>query len=503
MSISWGYSPKIEKFIPLGDFPMDRYLIIARQAIENLGWSLSHISERGIIAYTPISLQSHSEEVSVRIENNFAIIKSECVGIQMLFNDYGKNELNLQKFFDEFDYVEFHLKDAWEESLAKFHDFVATQDPDYFEKAPLTAKNKIKNVFYLLLPQKNYKITPILILTTCIYFYVYSALIRVFIRLLLNTSLPYHGLANVGYYVGANSRDLVLEGQYWRLITHQFVHGSFLHLFFNMYSLAYIGLMIENKLGAKKYIIVYLISGICGGLLSLVYHESGYMAGASGAIMGLFGALLALLVSKAFEKNATKALLMSTIAVLAIMLISGGLQQRVDNAAHIGGLVSGFIIGYLLYNEKLWKWQVSVAIRYALVGCLALVFAIAVVKLTPQIQTKEFLALEKRYKDNWKTFATIYTLPSDMATGKKLTIVQERGIDLWKENDKLVKQMLNLRLTKEQRFKAEFHAKVVRIESRIVELLYKECAESTKYYRREIRELTREFNALRVETVKD
>lgn len=61
MSISWGYSPKVEKYIPLGDFPMDRYLIIARQAIENLGWNLSHISERGIIAYTPISFQSYSE----------------------------------------------------------------------------------------------------------------------------------------------------------------------------------------------------------------------------------------------------------------------------------------------------------------------------------------------------------------------------------------------------------------------------------------------------------
>jgi hypothetical protein len=90
-----------------------------------------------------------------------------------------------------------------------------------------------------------------------------------------------------------------------------------------------------------------------------------------------------------------------------------------------------------------------------------------------------------------------------MATGKKLTIVQERGIDLWKKNDVLVTQMLALKLTKEQRYKAEFHAKVVKIESRIVELLYKECAESTKYYRREIRELTRELNNLRIETDQD
>lgn len=504
MNISWGYSPKIEKFIPLGEFPMDRYLIIARQAIENLGWSLSHISERGIIAYTPISFQSYSEEVSVRIESNFAIVKSECVGIQMLFTDYGKNALNLQKFFDEFEYVEFHLKDTWDESLAKFHEFVATQDPDYFEKAPLTAKNKIKNVLYLFFPQKNYLFTPLLILLNTAYFFGFALFGRLIVKLLLHTSFSYREfLVNAGYYAGANSRELVMDGQYWRLLTHQFVHGSIFHLFFNMYALAYIGLMIENKLGSRKYVSLYLISGICGGVLSLAYHESGYMAGASGAIMGLFGAFLALLISKAFEKSATKALLISTVAVLAIMLINGGLKQRVDNAAHIGGLISGFIFCYVLYNEKLWKWTVPITARFAIVLGLALVFSVSVTTLLPRIQTKEFLALEKKYKQNWDIYHTIFRLPSTMSTGQKLTIVQERGIDLWKKNDVLVTQMLALKLTKEQRYKAEFHAKVVRIESRIVELLYKECAESTKYYRREIRELTRDLNTLRIETDKD
>lgn len=503
MNISWGYSPKIQKFIPLGDFPGDRYLIIAKQAIENLGWNLSHISERGVIAYTPISLQSYSEEISIRVENNFAIIKSECVGIQMLFTDYGKNALNLQKFFDEFEYVEFHLKDVWEESLSNFHSFAATQDPNYFEKAPLTAKNKIKNILYLFLPQKNYIVTPILILINCFYYLIYSVVAAVLIKFLMDPTRAYSVLANWGYYVGANSRDLVLSGQYWRLITYQFVHGSILHLFFNMYALAYIGLMVENKLGTQKYVYTYLISGICGGLLSLVYHESGYMAGASGSIMGLFGAFLALLLSKAFERNATKALLISTVLVLAIMLINGGLKQRVDNAAHIGGLVSGFIITYLLYNEQLWKWNLTNAIRYTLVGCLTLIFAVVVVKSTPRIQTKEFIALEDKYKQNWAIYQTIFRLPPDMATGKKLTIVQERGIDLWKKNEDLVKQMLALELTKEQRNKAEFHAKVTAIESRLAILLYKECAESTKYYRREIRELTRKLNDLRLEQVKD
>src|SRR5690606_22944035 len=116
MPISWGYSPKIIRYIPLADFPADKYLIIATQAIANLGWNLSHISQTGIIAYTPLSFQSYSEEISLRIEGNFVIIKSECVGIQMLFNDYGKNSANLDLLFNEFEYVEYHLAEIWEET---------------------------------------------------------------------------------------------------------------------------------------------------------------------------------------------------------------------------------------------------------------------------------------------------------------------------------------------------------------------------------------------------
>ncbi|MES2417331.1 MAG: rhomboid family intramembrane serine protease [Bacteroidota bacterium] len=494
MAISWGYSPKVEKFIPLGDFPIDRYLIIARQAIENLGWNLSHISERGIIAYSPISLQSYSEEISIRIESNFAIVKSECVGIQMWFNDYGKNALNLEKFFHEFEYVEFHLKDSWEESLAKFHDFVATQDQDYFEKAPLTAKNKIKNIFYLFYPRQKYLVTPILILINSLYYIAYTIFTGLLIKYLIATKHSFLGIENMGYYVGANNRELVLNGQYWRLITYQFVHGSIFHLFFNMYALAYIGLMVEHKLGAKRYLGIYLISGICGGLVSLIYHQTGYMLGASGAIMGLFGAFLALLLSKAFERNATKALLISTVFVVAIMLLNG-LKQRVDNAAHLGGLISGFIACYILYNKKLF----SAKIRVLIVAILTMGFTIAVLTGTVNYQSKEFAALEQKYKRNLLFNTMVYQIPASMPKDKKLKIIKTSAIDVWKKNDLLIKQMLNLNLNKQQRFKAECHAKIVALNLKISILYYKECAEETLAYRVEIRSLINEINKVRVE----
>ncbi len=500
MKISWGYSPKIEKYIPLGDFPPDKYLIIARQAIENLGWKLSHISSTGLIAYTSISFQSYSEEITIRIDTNFAIIKSECIGIQLLFNDYGKNSLNLERFFHELEYVEFHLQEIWEESLAKFHAFVATQDDDYFEKAPLTAKNKIKNVLYLFLPQKNYVVTPLLVIANTLYYAFFVGLMVVMV-VYFRKEIPDANLdiyKKASSYIGANSRELVLSGQYWRLITHQFVHWSLAHLFFNMYALIYIGLMIEPKLGTKRFTFIYLLSGICGGLVSVVTHQDTFMAGASGAIMGLFGAFLALLLSKAFEKNATKALLISTVVVTIFMLLNG-IRGKTDNSAHIGGLISGFVLCYILFNEKLGRWEMSNPAKYGFSSLLVLLFSAGVLFFTPQYQNEEFDALQARYLKNSDLFNEVYSIPTNYDKAQKLKIIKESGIDIWKENAQIVKKMQALNLNERQRYRAGFNARIVAKAAKISELLYKECQVNNYSYRGEIRSLTYDINDIREE----
>lgn len=499
MPVTWGYSPKIEKFIPLGDFPADRYLVIAAQAIENLGWKLSHLSNEGIIAYTPLSFQSYSEEIAIRIVNNFAVFKSECVGIQLLFNDYGKNAKNLDRFFHEFDYVEFHLQDQWADSLSRFHAFAKEQDPHYFDKAPLTAKNKIKNVLYLVLPQQNYLVTPILVLTNVLFFIGGIAFLSLYLLYVVRSGVPPPDLRNSGYFMGANSRDLVLDGQYWRLISHQFLHGSLSHLFFNMYALVYIGLLLEPKLGPWRFVGVYVLSGICGGALSIVFHPTGYMLGASGAIMGLFGAFIALLISKAFEKNATRALLLSTVLVVMIMLVNGLFKQRVDNAAHFGGLLSGFAIGFLFYNQTWWRWRIPPYWRYAAGIALTVVATAVVLTTTQKLQTKEFLALELAYKKNWRKYARIYRMPDSLNRSERLAYIRDNGILVWRENERLAKQMSVLRLTEKYKLQAAFLNKLVPLKRRQVELLYKEWAEDSRAYRREINQITRDISEIRVE----
>lgn len=489
MSVSWGYSPKIEKFIPLADFPADKYLIVAKQAVENLGWSLSHVSESGLIAYTPISFQSYSEEISIRIHGNFAVVKSECVGIQMLFNDYGKNDLNLEKFFHEFEYVEFHLKDVWEESLSKFHQLIATQDDHYFEKAPLATKNKIKNVFFLFFPQKGYTATPIVVLINVFYYvaiFLFSAVLM--INLSLKTGSASHDdyieeIRRISLNFGVNQRNLVLGGEYWRLLTYQFIHGSKSHLFFNMYALVYLGLMIENKLGWKKHLFIYLMSGVCGGLVSLIFHQEGVMMGASGAIMGLYGAFIALLITKSFERKATKALLMSTLIVSLLVLINGAFGKRVDNAAHVGGFISGFIFTYLLN----YKWDESFEIkswaRYAVSILLFLMFFSGVLHFSPKYGTEEYRKLRDTFNGNMGSLNSIMNLKISLPKDVKLTSIKQDGIIPMERNLVVIKQMQALNLKPEDAKEREEKIKLSKASHRAVMLMYRDIkADSTYRY---------------------
>lgn len=503
MGLSWGYSPKVEKYIPLGDYPADQYLIIAQQAIENLGWKLSHISESGLIAYTGLSFQSYSEEISIRIKLNFAIFKSECVGVQMLFNDYGKNEENLQKFFDEFEYVQFQLKDIWEERLSQFHAHIATQDDQYFEKAPLAIKNKIKNVLYLFVPRKGYVVTPILLMLNILCFLLMMGVLLFHLVQGRAAGLDRYELRDVGKKVwmslGVNSRDQVLAGQIWRLISYQFVHFTFFHLFFNMFALIYIGLMVENKLGSWKTLAVYLLSGICGGLISVIPYKFIFMGGASGAIMGMFGAFLALLISNAFEKSANKALMISTVIVVAFMLGNGMLSKNVDNAAHFGGVVSGFVLGYLLYNPVLLKRKVHIYQRSAIAFLLVFGLGFGILRFSPIYQVQQYKELREQFIENENLFKEVYNMTWGMPRAEKLQLIKKNALDAWERNLKIVAKMEKLTLMARDKADLEYRTKMARKGQEIGLLMYKDHQSEERLLKFKIQKKLNEFIRLKAD----
>lgn len=150
---------------------------------------------------------------------------------------------------------------------------------------------------------------------------------------------------------GANEALLTLNGQGERLFTAMFLHGGLLHLALNMYMLVQLGGLVEHTFGHLRFTIVYLISGVFGGLASALWNASlpipAFSVGASGALMGISGALLVhLLVAGARGEEHEAISLRGPLAqTIAINLGLGFMIPQIDNAGHVGGLVAGAIVG--------------------------------------------------------------------------------------------------------------------------------------------------------------
>ena len=153
--------------------------------------------------------------------------------------------------------------------------------------------------------------------------------------------VTFMGASNKAYLLlGANLKALVKSGQVYRLITYAFLHGGLVHLITNMYSLYIIGSQIENNYGKLKFIFIYLVSALTGGLLSALFNNN-ISIGASGAIFGLLGALV--YFGFHFRLYLSDALKTRIIPVILINLLIGFMVTGIDNACHIGGLIGGYL----------------------------------------------------------------------------------------------------------------------------------------------------------------
>ena len=137
--------------------------------------------------------------------------------------------------------------------------------------------------------------------------------------------------------------SVLIGKEYYRLFTAMFMHGNILHLLFNMYALYVIGTQLESFIGKAKYLIVYIFSGLTASLLSLAFlSDNAISIGASGAIFGLMGALLYFGYHyRVYLGNVMKS---QIIPLIILNLLLGFMMTGIDNAAHIGGLIGGFLI---------------------------------------------------------------------------------------------------------------------------------------------------------------
>lgn len=148
---------------------------------------------------------------------------------------------------------------------------------------------------------------------------------------------------------GLNTYMVLAEGQYYRIVTAMFLHGSIIHLAFNMLALHNIGSWVEMMFGHRRFWVIYVLSGLGGSLFgTLLSNMNVYSVGVSGSIMGLIGALIVFFFrhSKLLDtplREVRRSLVVAAVMTLGVGLLPGSI---IDNWGHIGGFVIGATLGY-------------------------------------------------------------------------------------------------------------------------------------------------------------
>ena len=191
--------------------------------------------------------------------------------------------------------------------------------------------------------------------------------VLVFVSMVLSKISPIHPSTEQLLHWGADFGPLTLAGQWWRLLSSVFLHIGIFHLAVNMWCLWNLGELAERIYGRTAFLAFYLTAGIAGAIVSLAWHPFAVSAGASGAVFGLAGALIVTFWfgHVPFPRHHIQITLVSLLAFAGYNLLFGFITPGIGNAAHVGGLLAGLALGYLLPRIG---WRPTVVITLIAIG---------------------------------------------------------------------------------------------------------------------------------------
>jgi len=252
-------------------------------------------------------------------------------------------------------------------------------------------------------------------------------------------------------------------------VSAMFIHFGILHLLMNLYALYDLGSTLERIIGKARFITVYLATGVFGGLVSQIWHLGTYSVegGASGGVFGIVGVLIALLTTKLFPEEVRTPYLKRILGMVAINLVYG-MQSSINMAAHMGGLVSGFILGYGLYltmaSEKRNKAAflfIPLITLFAVSGTLKHMRGSDSVKFDEIVmQVESLIGQGDKIKDQvpWDQGGVSYFLSKNM-------------LPLWEKQKLLTVQTKNLNLSGNKAKYRDYLEKWVDLQSRKIQAL--------------------------------
>lgn len=337
----------------------------------------------------------------------------------------------------------------------------------------------------LFIPRKGFFVTPLLLIIN----------ILLFIAAVADGANAFSPSVEKLIEWGANVKYLTSgEHEWWRLFTCMFLHIGIIHLALNMYALLSIGLYIETFLGSARFAACYIATGLLASLTSLWWHDNVASAGASGAIFGMYGVFLALLTTNMIEKSVRNALLKS-IVVFVVYNLAFGLAIGVDNAAHIGGLVSGIVIGYILYLVTS-----SRAVKNNLVqaGIFLAIAILATALVLPRV-TDPYSQYSKSLEDfqKYQTEALkLYELPKNSTDAQLIVFIRDKAMPNWQKCKTELAKLDDLDLLGDLEWRRKELHYYVDLHIMLSQKMINKLGEPTNKYDDEIKEINGKITAV-------
>jgi rhomboid protease GluP len=406
-----------------------QFLMLAIDAARSVGWYPQIINADTLLLHTTGSRRA-GELITIEMANGLAIATSKNKQIQL----FGKNKnagniSRLQQAIETLlpQLTPEHLTNQFEAMVAE-HQAIQT---DLQERA---ANNQLTAVEKISMGVGGHFIT---------YGIIAANLLVFVIMVIAGVNLMEPSTGDLLHW-GGNLRAYTVAGEWYRLLTSTFLHGGILHLLFNMYALYFIGIYLEPLIGRWRFLALYLCTGILASAASIWWSGDAVSVGASGAIFGMYGVFLALLTTNYIDKDTRKALLQS-IVIFVVFNLAYGTKAGIDNAAHIGGLLSGLLFGYICYFFFISSKDRPTISILATVAITALILMSSM----PGIQDdslqfekdfNQFIALEAKAMKPLQSFSTsnaAETFTKDL---------QNISLPAWQQNKKLLEKANNYHL---------------------------------------------------------
>lgn len=469
--MAFGWKTQYEKRVPAEGLNNWEIFSIAQQACKDLDWEYLIVDEKTFTATTPTHWTLSEQIIKVVADNDEIIFESQSESLDLY--EAGRNKKNIEE----------HLLPAYKKARKR----VSFEELRYAANAlkaetirQIRSGNRIASE-RMTFGFKDHEVTFMLIAVNLLVFAV---------MVLKGVDYVNPAVKDIIAW-GGNLKFNVIGGEWWRLVTAVFVHIGVFPLLVNMIGLYFIGLVVEPMLGKFKFLIAYLCTGVIAGLASIWWVAEGVTAGASGAVFGLYGVLLAFATTSYINKKFPKAWL-TCAAVYAVFNVFIGLQGATDNAANMGGLAAGVGVGYLFYffhfkRNLARAGGTRISVEVLLITSLLVFFYLREYGKDDTLRfEKEIMKLNQI---ELKAMTQMQQLQSK-TNEEAAVVLRDSALPQWKHFQKEIMKTDAYRLDNEFKQKRKLLSTYAQLRIRQTELIYKSINEETDEYNGEIDEVS-------------